>query len=582
MKKNLFMLMLHNSIRSLAPNLVSNLYAWYSVDSLVDKNDGDLIDILADLSGNNHTAVQAIEIRQPEYKTNIKNGKPGLKFDGTKHLSLSSWETNLGKSPHSFIAVVKRNNGEQIQYFLDMDGSNWCISSSPNYKWGLVKFGGTYTESSYDINNIFAIISGVWTSETDVKLLTNNILENKTDATNYDFNNARIGSRGDGYKPAFMDLLELCVYNRALTTNEIKSIGIYLSRKYEIQINTIASPFDFNITDTKLITNGTAEEPNWYGRPSVCVQDGIVILTYKSGLAHSENDGALHIRFSDNYGETWSDEDKYLDATAITNFPMNPPDCTENQDAQEPYLMIAPNGNLLLHMWRSDYGVDFDGTYQSISTDGGLTWTIPQAIDFIGTDHDLLIFTTDDHFVYDGVIYAGGRDFTGGINTVFVKSTDNGVTWDYVSLIDSGSVEVGLEYLGTNRIVAVLRTASTAQITYSEDMGATWSEPVNNSLLNQGRHRIWTKKHIQNLETWWEDNNLIMCGYVNGRITKIWVSMDRGITWNGGISVDTQTEDCGYSDMFFDPVNSEYVLVGYFGTQAKADIKQYKFTMDGF
>lgn len=258
--------------------------------------------------------------------------------------------------------------------------------------------------------------------------------------------------------------------------------------------------------------------------------------------------------------------------------------------------MIAPNGNLLLHMWRSDYAVDFDGTYQSVSTDGGKTWSTPAQITFTGltAEQNALTFCTDDNFVYDGVIYAGGRIFSDQAasygKSVLVKSTDNGATWSWVSDITdfdtNPTSEVGIEYLGEGRIIAMLRPRGTATTkrTYSDDMGATWGAIVDigPTMGASGRHRLQTGAHLRGEENWWTDETLIMVGFksASGRINTVWVSMDAGLTWSG-YPVDTVAEDGGYGDMIYNPTTGKYICLSYRGTQGAADIKQYTITMTG-
>lgn len=315
-------------------------------------------------------------------------------------------------------------------------------------------------------------------------------------------------------------------------------------------------------------------------------------MVYKNGSAHIENDGALHIKFSDDYGATWSDQDKTLDGVDVTNFPMNPPDCAPEQDANEPYLMIAPNGDLVLHMWRDDLnGSDHDGTYQSVSSDGGETWSVPAPVDFGNTDHDLQIWTTDDHFVHDGVIYAGGRDFIPSPDeTILVKSEDNGATWTKVSTIAPSTVEVGLEYLGNNRIIAVMRDVFMTQPTgvtyraFSDDMGLTWSvDPVlTNKIYRTGRHRIWTKKHIEGDANWWNDNNLVMMAFdaSGSRRTALYFSKNGGATWTMARFLDDWVGDGGYGDMFFNPLTGKYIALNYAGNQNSAEVRQYTVSVD--
>jgi hypothetical protein len=344
---------------------------------------------------------------------------------------------------------------------------------------------------------------------------------------------------------------------------------------------------DVTIHATSLVREYAGSD--WYARPTLENVDGVIVLIYYRSSNHIMNDGELHIKFSGDYGATWSDEDKTLTGVSVTGFPMNPPELGAGEDCQEPWLMVAPDGKLLLHMWKNDYATTAHGTWQSVSTDGGATWGTPTLINFIGLSesNNLLVFATDDHFVYDGVIYAGARMWTsaeaGNGKNILVKSADNGATWTYVSDISSfgtGTNEVGLEYLGNARIVAVMRGFSPhTWISFSDDMGLTWAGLSMPDLEVSGRHRIWTLTHLRGEASWWTDPVLIMCGFVFGRRTCVWVSRDSGATWSHAAYLDNVIPDAGYSDMFWDSDLSQFVLLSYFGTQDTASIKQYRFSI---
>ncbi|HLE92668.1 MAG TPA: sialidase family protein [Anaerolineales bacterium] len=327
--------------------------------------------------------------------------------------------------------------------------------------------------------------------------------------------------------------------------------------------------------------------------------DDEVVLIYRRADSHSATNSILHIRFSDDYGATWSDEDKDLLGNSITNFPFDPAGYSATEHPADLWLYKAPNGDLILHTWRTESPAEADNcTYQSISTDGGKTWSAGADITLSG--HSIsMVFATDDYFVYDGVIYAAARDFSNteaDSKMIFIKSTDNGATWTYVSEMRSGATdepanEVGIEYLGNNRIIAIYRTVAftaTAR-SYSDDMGLTWSklEAITYNIPVSGRHRIWTKTHFEGGANWWNDTNLVMCGFVNfpgtGRKIAVWYSKDAGETWSPPRYLEgTIYNDAGYADMVYNSSNGQYVLVSYIGPYetAIAALKQYNITPD--
>lgn len=331
----------------------------------------------------------------------------------------------------------------------------------------------------------------------------------------------------------------------------------------------------------------------WYGR--VCVKDynGVLILMYKSATSHLTYDGSLHIKFSNDYGVTWSDEDKYLNGNSISGFPMNPPNIT-NQDAVEPWLIVAPNGDLLLHMWKANSSTG-NGSFQSRSTDGGLSWDTPTSIDFLGISGDTAIYSTDDDFIYDDIIYAAARKYENSkAKCIFIKSTDNGVTWQYVSDMSSSTLtpseEVGIEYLGSGTIIAIYRgyLHDKTYQSISTDMGLTWVlVDITSSFHPVGRPRVYTSKHLRGEPNWWNDNILFCCGFEfmnppdwKSRRNAIWYSTNTGTTWNGPYYMDLQYEDGGYGSMVYNPNTQEYVYISYAGAVAGSSIVQYNFKLE--
>lgn len=55
-----------------------------------------------------------------------------------------------------------------------------------------------------------------------------------------------------------------------------------------------------------------------------------------------EADGVIHVRFSNDGDQNWSDADHALDGSPIAGFPIS----FEGDDAFEPYLYVAPSERL--------------------------------------------------------------------------------------------------------------------------------------------------------------------------------------------------------------------------------------------
>jgi hypothetical protein len=357
------------------------------------------------------------------------------------------------------------------------------------------------------------------------------------------------------------------------------------------------------------VTLGSGGSPqDWWGRASIKRRaDGVLVMLYRRGSVHFVNDGALHIKFSADNGATWTAEDTNLDASAVGGFPMNPSTLTAGQDAGEPWLYLAPNGDLVVHMWRIDYGVSMGGTWQARSTDGGQNWDASEQVAFgiSGVDDDI-IFATDQDFVLNGTTYTGARIYSGGADgtpssMILIKNPTRDLaigSWSKVSTIMSasegsgshGGQEVGLTYLGNNRIIAMLRDNDQTKSyrRFSDDLGLTWGTltDMTSTMGIAGRQRVYTVSQLLGLPGWWKDPRLIMVGFDHmtpgssaDRRNTVWLSHDRGITWTAQFYLNTTTEDGGYGDLFWDFTNNRPVFVSYAGTYNAASLIQYNLTV---
>lgn len=315
-------------------------------------------------------------------------------------------------------------------------------------------------------------------------------------------------------------------------------------------------------------------------------QDGVVVLVNVDADAHEALISSTnHIRFSDDYGATWTASDKCLSGSDVTG----------SNTIGEPYLMDVSNGDLLLMLGRGWTASPNGGTWFCRSTDGGETWTAAAQITISGIVGDAnYLNAIDDHFNYNGATYLSGRISTdilqSNCKSVLIKSTDNGANWSWVADVSTAGLtnEIGIEYLGNNRIIAVMRGSAASEPSYrsfSNDMGATWSTPENTAgiIFNGGRHRLMTGAHWRGETNWWTDPVLIMEGFLTayGRYPAVWVSTDAGITWHLPFAIDAVTGDSGYGDIFYNPNTSQYVNMTYYGETAAADIKQYNLTIGG-
>ncbi|MDP4267218.1 MAG: exo-alpha-sialidase [Bacteroidota bacterium] len=146
---------------------------------------------------------------------------------------------------------------------------------------------------------------------------------------------------------------------------------------------------------------------------------------------------------SNNMGDSWTEE-------AIA------PDNMKNWDLQEPAILKANNNRLIMHVRTANsvppYGMG--NMFQSISDDGGKTWSTWKSFPFIG--HAPELYRTES-----GVIISAFRwiDNTASHSYVgMIYSTDNGSTWSDVIHVAESDYECGypgIESLGNDKFIVV-------------------------------------------------------------------------------------------------------------------------------
>lgn len=325
-------------------------------------------------------------------------------------------------------------------------------------------------------------------------------------------------------------------------------------------------------------------------------------MVYRKGVSHGSEESELAIRFNPTGDPLdWTAENTKLDGNPVSGFPMEPEPF--HIGVGDAWLMVAPSGRLVMHMWalEGDASVKVHhGTFQSVSTDGGDSWSTPALVSFQNLDDEANtdVLATDDDFVLNGVIYAAARIGADTVGTysslqILIKSIDDGATWEKVSTIVADgetpgtaitSAELGLEHIGNDTIITEIRgiNAADSYQRVSTDLGLTWGSLANVTSTRgaAGRQRMFTLAHLRGEADWWEDPNLIMCGFyhlVRGQQSPrqicVWLSDDAGDTWSRPHPLGQGYGDAGYGDLFYN--GSGYTLVTYGGVTSSASVLQF-------
>jgi sialidase-1 len=249
------------------------------------------------------------------------------------------------------------------------------------------------------------------------------------------------------------------------------------------------------------------------------LKNGELLLMAREGTEHIANDGDVFLLRSKDNGRTWGNKQWIADI--------------KDMDEREGCGIQLKDGTIVVAIFYNDLyfsdGIYYAwrlneefvkkdsvhpnlGTYIITSKDNGHTWSKPNYIDIKGMPVDGLEGPTDAPIeMPDGSIGMAviGYSLNGdkkNVGSIFLRSTDKGQTWKYVSTIASdpggvqgGFMEPGIVRTKTDRLVVGLRNHGPDQalwMTYSDDNGKTWApawktemigHPVDLIQLSDGR-----------------------------------------------------------------------------------------------
>jgi hypothetical protein len=200
-----------------APNKIPNLAMWLKADALTNLTDGQTVSTWTDASGNGANATLAAGA--PQFKTNVLNGLPVVRFDttGSDYFSFTRM-TNINTV---FWVLKESTNGI---HFLLGDASVYDFHRGLN---GEI-FYGKYANPN--ILNGTTRLMGSVVNPTNTLLGSGYRLVSVVTAGNVTASRISLdrvyGRSWDG------DIAEIIIYNRALTPAEESGVGLYLTQKY--------------------------------------------------------------------------------------------------------------------------------------------------------------------------------------------------------------------------------------------------------------------------------------------------------------------------------------------------------------
>jgi len=218
------------------PNSFGGLQLWLRADKISGKVDNDPITTWFDLSGNGNDAAETTN--PPTYKTNILNGKPAVRFDGTSDILTLSTSLFSGDVNITFAAVykdidalTKPHTGSIMGQSVGTVTGTWFMAQS-RFQTGatgapyFAGYGADITSAAPDVNPHYALLTHDQTTVitrldgTQVGTGDRNL---NTTANNFRLAHSKAGEYLQG------DIYEVLVWTIVLNSDQLTKTETYLA-----------------------------------------------------------------------------------------------------------------------------------------------------------------------------------------------------------------------------------------------------------------------------------------------------------------------------------------------------------------
>jgi hypothetical protein len=217
-------------LKSGGPLGVSGLNLWLAADQISGKNDGDALATWADLSGNGNDVAQATGAEQPLYKTNIQNGLPAVRFDGSNDDMAATFALY---QPCSYYVVFVKKATSTDKRIIDGAVGRCGLNIKATSQYLVADASTALANSTAMVNGTAYIARGIFNgASSSVALNGAAYTTGNAGATNP--GGIKLAEyTGTGYNGQ-VDICEVCIYQGAVASaNETALLG-YLNGKWAV------------------------------------------------------------------------------------------------------------------------------------------------------------------------------------------------------------------------------------------------------------------------------------------------------------------------------------------------------------
>ena len=184
-----------------------------------------------------------------------------------------------------------------------------------------------------------------------------------------------------------------------------------------LAVLTTPASAEVRLTIKEVTTIRPTHDGRYFARASLQVlADGVWVMTYVHSDHHWDcHDGQIEVMFSGDEGRTWAPPNTYLDGKPVSGLPSAASPKESPHDPIEPYLYLAPNGDLVIATMDDVFPGQGErrpgrgGSWITVSSDDGRSWSEWSRVTFKGVPGGGGGDLTQDSFLDGNTIYATSR-----------------------------------------------------------------------------------------------------------------------------------------------------------------------------
>lgn len=214
------------------PSDISGIEGWYDANALTGFSDDDPVggsgSEWTDQTSNGYDLTQGTATRQPLYKTNIQNGKPGILFDGVNDW-INTTSINLTQ-PTSIFIVCNPDTGSDNIFDSNTNGArNTLVESGGNYLMFAGSGAGTGTSYSTSAQVLMCVFDG----SSSVFYFNNDSAVTSLNPGSQGMTGFKLGANETGFGNFFKGyIFEAIVYDSALTSDNWSDLKSYADTEW--------------------------------------------------------------------------------------------------------------------------------------------------------------------------------------------------------------------------------------------------------------------------------------------------------------------------------------------------------------